>query len=66
MRVIVHTPLGTFQGSEILQEGASREQIDALLKKLCVSDRFSLEIETGETIYMTKGIIDQSVFVLEP
>ena len=64
MRVVAHTKYGVFYGIETDYNESDYLQIEDLLKQLGSFGFFSFETDDGE-IYLTKGMIDDSLFILE-
>ncbi len=64
MKIVAHTPHGVFNGKEIEYTEEQYKAIGSFLERLPQMKYFSLETPNGE-IYMTKEMIDQSLFVLE-
>jgi len=64
MKIVAHTPHGVFKGKEIEYTEEQYKVTSSFLGQLHQLEYFSFETLNGE-IYMTKEMIDQSLFVLE-
>lgn len=64
MRLVVHTKYGVFYGTEHDYDEAIYRELDNLLKEIKSTSYFSFETDGGE-IYFPKGMIDDSLFIVE-
>lgn len=64
MKIIAHTKYGVFTGVEEEFSPERYVEIAEFLGKLCELSYFAFRIEKGK-VYMTKGMIADSLFVLE-
>ena len=64
MRIVAHTKYGVFYGIEKDYDEYTYCEIDKLLEKIGEMKYFSFETNDGQ-IYFTKGMINDSLFILE-
>jgi hypothetical protein len=64
MKIIAHTKYGVFEGVEKEYSEEKYYEIGKFLEKLCDLKYFSFQTDKGE-IYLTKEMIDDSLFILE-
>lgn len=64
MRIVAHTKYGVFYSIEQDYDDEEYRELGNLLDRLGSLERFSFETDKGE-VYLTKGMIDDSVFILE-
>lgn len=64
MRIVAHTKYGVFYGIEKDYDEYDYHNLSQWLERLGTSEYFSFGTDDGE-IYLTKGMIDDSVFILE-
>ena len=64
MKIIAHTKYGVFEGVEKEYNEKQYVQIGKLLEQLCDLKYFSFQTNKGE-IYLTKEMIDDTLFILE-
>jgi hypothetical protein len=64
MRIVVHTKHGVFQGIEEDYTESSYLKLSEFLEKLASYEYFSFGTPNG-SIYLTKAMIDDSVFIVE-
>ena len=65
MKIIAHTPHGTFESKESEYSDEGFEALERFLERIANLTYFSFELEDDQSIYMTKAMIDQSVFILQ-
>jgi hypothetical protein len=65
MRIIAHTPHGVFEskGSEYSDKGF--EALEKPLKQIAELTYLSFGLDNDQSIYMTKEMINRSVFILQ-
>ena len=64
MKIIAHTKYGVFEGIERKYDETEYENIGKLLEKLPKLEYFSFMTDKGE-VYMTKQMINDTLFILE-
>lgn len=64
MRMVVHTKYGVFYGSERDYDESDYLKATTFLEQLNSHEYFKLKTDDGK-IYLPKGMIDDSVFILE-
>ena len=64
MRIVAHTKYGVFYGIEKDYDESNYRNLGKFLEKLGSMDYFSFGTDDGE-IYLTKAMIDDSLFILE-
>lgn len=62
-RIVIENKLGTYRSN--LQNEAQKEEIVKVLNNLQNLNSVNLDLDDGSTIYMNKGMIDRSVFLIE-
>ena len=65
MKIIAHTPHGVFESKESEYSDKGFEALEKFLGKIAELTGISMEIEDGQSIYMTKEMINRSVFILQ-
>jgi hypothetical protein len=65
MKIIAHTPHGVFESKESEYSDEGFEALERFLERIANLTYFSFELEDDQSIYMTKAMIDQSVFILQ-
>jgi hypothetical protein len=63
MQLVAHTPLGIFKGVDVPAGHEEQKAMDAVLERIHDLEYFGIETKAG-FIYMTKAMIDSSIFVL--
>jgi hypothetical protein len=65
MRIIAHTPHGIFESKESEYSDKAFEALELFLERIAELGYFSFAIEDDQSIYMTKEMINRSVFILQ-
>jgi hypothetical protein len=65
MKIIAHTPHGTFESKESEYSDEGFEALEKFLEKIAELTYLSFGIEDDQSIYMTKEMINRSVFILQ-
>lgn len=64
MKIIAHTQYGTFESIEQEYTDELYDQLKELLAKMADFKYFIFETDTGN-VFLTKNMIDRSIFVIE-
>ena len=64
MRIVAHTKYGVFEGVKKEYSEEKYYEIGKFLEQLCDLKYFSFQTDKGE-IYLTKEMIDDTLFILE-
>ena len=64
MRLEVYTRQGVFHGKSVAYDESTYNEMLNFTKTLHEVDYLHFETDNGDTVYMTKGMINNSVFIL--
>jgi hypothetical protein len=64
MKIIAHTKYGVFEGIERKYDETEYKEIGNFLEKIADLKYFSFKTDKGE-VYMTKQMINDTLFILE-
>ena len=62
MKIIAHTPYGVFEGKEITEE---QDEVEQLLSNIHKLSYFCFYLPDNSMVYFTKGMIDETLFILK-
>ena len=62
MKIIAHTPYGVFEGKEITEE---QDEVEQLLSNIHKVSYFCFYLPDDSMVYLTKEMIDKSLFILK-